>query len=45
MLEDRNSTSHAYDEALARVIYSRIVSDHAALLGAMAQRIQSLDWD
>ena len=45
MLEDRNSTSHAYDEAVARVIYSRIVSDHAALLGAMAQRIQSLDWD
>jgi nucleotidyltransferase substrate binding protein (TIGR01987 family) len=45
MLEDRNSTSHAYDEDLARAIYGRIVADHASLLAVMAERIQCLCWD
>ncbi len=45
MLEDRNLTSHAYDEALADRIYHRIALQHAALLGRMAEKIQSLDWD
>lgn len=29
MLEDRNLTSHAYDEALAKRIYEHIVRDYA----------------
>ena len=45
MLEDRNSTSHAYDEDLARAIYGRIVADHAPLLAVMAERIEALSWD
>jgi nucleotidyltransferase substrate binding protein (TIGR01987 family) len=45
MLEDRNLTSHAYDEALANRIYQHIVSDYAALLSAMADRVQALEWD
>jgi nucleotidyltransferase substrate binding protein (TIGR01987 family) len=45
MLEDRNLTSHAYDEALANRIYQHIVSDYASLLGSMAERVQSLEWD
>ena len=45
MLEDRNLTSHAYDEALARRIYGRIVRDYAPLLGNMARKIQTLTWD
>ena len=45
MLEDRNLSSHAYDEALAKRIYRHIVRDHAPLLGMMARRIQSLEWD
>lgn len=45
MLEDRNLTSHAYDEALANRIYRHIVRDYASLLGAMADKIQSLTWD
>ena len=45
MIEDRNLTSHAYDEALARSIYGHIVHDYASLLGRMAHRIQSLEWD
>ena len=45
MLEDRNLTAHAYDEALANRIYGRIVRDYASLLGNMAQKIQTLAWD
>jgi nucleotidyltransferase substrate binding protein (TIGR01987 family) len=45
MLEDRNLTSHAYDEALARQIYGHIVQDYASLLGGMAEKIQTLTWD
>jgi nucleotidyltransferase substrate binding protein (TIGR01987 family) len=45
MLEDRNLTSHAYDEVLARQIYGHIVQDYASLLGGMAEKIQTLPWD
>jgi nucleotidyltransferase substrate binding protein (TIGR01987 family) len=45
MLEDRNLTSHAYDEALATRIYQHVVRDYSRLLGAMAGRIQTLTWD
>ena len=45
MLEERNLTSHAYDEALATRIYTGIVRDYAPLLGGMARKIQSLQWD
>lgn len=41
MLEDRNLTSHAYDETLANRIYEHIVRDHASLLTAMSQKIQT----
>jgi nucleotidyltransferase substrate binding protein (TIGR01987 family) len=45
MLEDRNLTSHAYDEPLAHRIYERIVSEYAPTLARMADRIYSLEWD
>ncbi len=45
MLEDRNLTSHAYDEELARQIYGHIIGDYAPLLAGMADKIQTLDWD
>lgn len=45
MLEDRNLTSHAYDEALANRIYRHIVRDYTPLLVVMARRIQTLPWD
>lgn len=45
MIEDRNLTTHAYDEALANLIYGHIVQDYAPLLSNMANRIQSLGWD
>lgn len=45
MLDDRNLTSHAYDEALANQIYGHIVDDYAGLLGGMARKIQTLAWD
>ena len=45
MLEDRNLTSHAYDQALAERIYRNIAKDYAPLLGAMAAQIQNLSWD
>lgn len=45
MLDDRNLTSHAYDEALADRIYEHIVHDYARLLGGMARKIQTLTWD
>jgi nucleotidyltransferase substrate binding protein (TIGR01987 family) len=45
MLDDRNLTSHAYDEALATRIYQHVVRDYSRLLAAMAGRIQTLTWD
>ncbi len=45
LLEDRNLTSHAYDEALAIRIYQHIVKDYASVLGAMSEKIQTLSWD
>jgi nucleotidyltransferase substrate binding protein (TIGR01987 family) len=45
VLEDRNLTSHAYDEALATRIYRHVVQDYVALLGEMADKIQSLSWE
>jgi len=45
MLEDRNLTSHAYDEALALRIYRNITRQHAPLLRRMADKIQTLAWD
>lgn len=45
MLEDRNLASHAYDVALSREIYQRIVKDYAPLLAAMAAKIQQLEWN
>jgi hypothetical protein len=45
MLEDRNLTTHAYDETLARQIYGHLVQDYASLLLAMGNRLQNLQWD
>ena len=45
MLDDRNLTSHAYDEALAQRIYQHIVQNYTPLLSQMANRIQTLAWD
>jgi nucleotidyltransferase substrate binding protein (TIGR01987 family) len=45
MLDDRNLTSHAYDETLAVRIYTRIVQDYAPRLAQMAEKIQTLGWD
>ena len=45
MLEDRNLTSHAYDQALATRIHRHIIRDYAPLLHSMAHRMQTLAWD
>jgi nucleotidyltransferase substrate binding protein (TIGR01987 family) len=45
VLEDRNLTSHAYDEALAILIYQHVVQEYVALLGQMADKIQTLSWE
>ena len=45
MLEDRNLTSYAYDEALATQIYRNVVRDYSPLLSAMAAKIQTLAWE
>ena len=45
MLDDRNLTSHAYDETLAVRIYKRIVHDYAPRLAQMAEKIQTLRWE
>ena len=45
LLEDRNLTSHAYDQALAARIYQHITKDYARILGAMAEKIQTLTWN
>ena len=45
MLDDRNLTSHAYDEAVAARIYLHIVENYAGLLASMAAQIEQLEWD
>lgn len=45
LLEDRNLTSHAYDEALAARIYRHVIQEYVALLGQMADGIQTLSWE
>ena len=45
MIEDRNLTSHAYDQALAERIYRNIAKDYSSRLSAMAAKIQTLSWD
>ena len=45
MLDDRNLSSHAYDEELAMRIYQSIVTNHTPLLKRMAALIQNLAWD
>ncbi len=45
MLDDRNLTSHAYDEALANRIYAHIIDDYTGLLCDMSRKIQTLSWD
>lgn len=45
MLEDRNLTSHAYDEALATSIYRNVARHYSPLLSLMAARIQTLKWE
>ena len=45
MLDDRNLTSHAYDETLAVRIYTRIVHDYAPRLARMAEKIPVVVWD
>ena len=45
MIDDRNLTSHAYDEALAARIHLSIVNDYAPVFDAMAARIQALKWE
>ena len=45
MLDDRNLASHAYDEVLAARIYLNIVREYTPLLSAMAEKIQTLNWN
>lgn len=45
MLDDRNLTSHTYDEALAEAIYQRIASQHIVLLEEAARRLQNIAWE
>ncbi|MEI6350016.1 MAG: nucleotidyltransferase substrate binding protein [Verrucomicrobiota bacterium] len=45
MLEDRNLTSHAYDETLANRIFQHIAHDYAPILADMARKIESLEWE
>ena len=45
MIEDRNLTTHAYDEELSDRIYSRILLQHAQLLCSMVGKLQKLKWD
>jgi nucleotidyltransferase substrate binding protein (TIGR01987 family) len=45
MLEDRNLTTHTYEEELAIRIYQHIAASYAELLGKMADRIEGLTWD
>jgi nucleotidyltransferase substrate binding protein (TIGR01987 family) len=45
MLEDRNLTSHTYDERQAEAVFRRIAAEHASLLERMNQALQKLAWD
>lgn len=45
MIEDRNLTSHAYDEELSERIYTNIVNRYAYLLQEMVKKLQSLQWE
>jgi hypothetical protein len=45
MLEDRNLTSHTYNEILAERIYRHIVDEYATALRAACEIIQNLGWD
>lgn len=45
MIEDRNLTSHAYDEALALGIYQNVARTYAPLLTEMSARIRALAWN
>ena len=40
MLEDRNKTSHIYDEKQANTIYKKIKGSHYALLSDWAERLE-----
>ncbi len=46
MLEDRNKTSHIYDEKQAEGIYAKIKKKHCALLLTLQKDLQAkrLDW-
>jgi len=44
MLEDRNLTTHTYHQDLAKAIYQRIASTHAARLRILCDRVQALPW-
>jgi nucleotidyltransferase substrate binding protein (TIGR01987 family) len=43
MLEDRNKTSHLYDEAAARTIYDKIKQSHYSRLKDWAERAGQLE--
>lgn len=45
MLDDRNLTSHTYDEALAEAVYQRIANRHIHLLEEAGRRLQSVRWE
>ncbi|MFM8410781.1 MAG: nucleotidyltransferase substrate binding protein, partial [Alphaproteobacteria bacterium] len=45
MLEDRNLTSHAYDQALAGRIHGHVLEAYAGALARMASTIAALRWD
>ena len=40
MLEDRNKTSHTYDQKLAKEIYEKIKKSHIKLLEALAKDVK-----
>lgn len=40
MMEDRNKTSHIYDEEESRKIYLKIKDKHSHLLGKLAKRME-----
>lgn len=41
MLEDRNKTSHIYNEKQAKIIYEKIKKKHRALLSQLASSLRS----
>ncbi len=45
MLEDRNLTTHAYDEVLAARIFAPVRDEYSEQLTAMAQRMAGWTWD